>query len=225
MNKKVKVALVDDHILLRKGLASLISSLGYEVHLDCSNGSDLINKIDGNDLPDVILMDINMPVMNGYDTTLWLTNNHPQTKVLALSMYDHEISIIRMIKNGARGYILKDTEPAVLQSAIDSVLENEFYYSDMVTGRLLHRILQMNDNADFNFNIPRLTDREVTLLKFACEELTYKEIADRMGLSPKTIDGHRDELFRKLDVKSRVGLVIFAVTNGIVEISTPALKY
>ena len=83
----------------------------------------------------------------------------------------------------------------------------------------------MNDNADFNFNIPRLTDREVTLLKFACEELTYKEIADRMGLSPKTIDGHRDELFRKLDVKSRVGLVIFAVTNGIVEISTPALKY
>lgn len=225
MNNKIKVALVDDHVLLRKGLASLITNLGYEVHLECNNGRDLVNKIDGNNLPDVILMDINMPVMNGYETTLWLTKNLPLPKVLALSMYDNEISIIRMIKNGARGYIIKDTEPMVLKNAIDSVVDKEFYYSEMVTGRLLHRILQMDEDDDCNQQISKLSEKEIILLKYACEELTYKEIADRMGLSPKTIDGHRDELFKKLDVKSRVGLVIFAIRNGLVEIETPVLRH
>lgn len=225
MNSKIKVAMVDDHVLLRKGLGSLITDLGYEVHLECSNGRDLINKIDGDNLPDVILMDINMPVMNGYETTFWLTKNFPLPKVLALSMYDNEIAIIRMIKNGARGYIIKDADPLVLKTAIDSVIDKEFYYSEMVTGRLLHRILQMDENDDCDQQISRLSEKEITLLKFACEELTYKEIADKMSLSPKTIDGYRDELFKKLDVKSRVGLVIFAIKNGIVEIDVPVLRH
>ena len=225
MNKKVKVALVDDHVLLRKGLANLINDLDYEVNVECSNGKDFINKIDKNNLPDVVLMDINMPEMDGYDTTLWLKNNLPLVKVLALSMYDNEISIIKMIKNGARGYIIKDSDPLILKTAIDSIISKDFYYSEMVTGRLVHSIREMDEQDNCNRQLSKLTEKEITFLKLICEELTYKEIADKMRLSPRTVDGYRDELFKKLEVKSRVGLVIFAIKNGIFEIDTPAFHH
>jgi DNA-binding NarL/FixJ family response regulator len=212
------VALVDDHVLLRNGLASLVRNLGYEVVFEANHGDDFIATMKTQGKPDLVLMDINMPVKDGYETTMWLKKNHPEVMVLALSMYDDESAIIRMLKSGARGYIMKDSEPAELRSALDALVRKGFYYSEMVTGRLMRSISDMDEQGNASKNPFSLSDREIEFLKLACTEMTYKEIADKMILSPRTIDGYRDALFEKLDIKTRTGLVIYAIKNGIVKI-------
>lgn len=209
------IALADDHVLLRNGLASLVASLGHTVLFEADNGQQLTEKIKAV-VPELVLMDINMPQMDGYATTQWLKENYPDIKVLALSMYDNEASIIRMLKCGAKGYILKDSEPAELKTAIDAVLNKGFYYSDLVSGKLIHAINKIEDGGSDVNALAKLNDRETDFLKYACTEMTYKEIADKMFVSPRTIDGYRDALFEKLNVKTRVGLVMYAIKNGIV---------
>jgi DNA-binding NarL/FixJ family response regulator len=216
MQNNPTIALADDHVLLRKGLADLLSKQGYTVLFQADNGEEFLEKLKANPDPDVVLLDINMPKKDGYDTALWLKRNKPLIKVLALSMYDDENAIIRMLKNGARGYILKDSEPADLKAAIESVLHKGFHYSEMVTGKLIHTINTMDEKDSATRNTMGLNEKEITFLKLAATELTYKEIAEQMNLSPRTIDGYRDDLFEKLNVKSRVGLVLFAIKNGIV---------
>ena len=212
-----KIALVDDHTLLRKGLASLIQSFDtYSVILEADNGRDFINKLKPEALPDLVLMDINMPEMDGYQASNWLKENYPDIKILTLSMYDNESAIIRMFRAGAKGYILKDCDPMELKTALHSVIHKGFYYSEMITGSLIHNI---NSNSDDHTNGSKsLNEREIAFLKLVCSELTYKEIADKMFLSPRTIDGYRDALFEKLNVKTRVGLVLYAIKYGIVNI-------
>lgn len=212
------IVLTDDHSLLRNGLAELVKSQGHTVLFEADNGKDFMAKLDTGSLPHLVLMDINMPEMDGFETTLWLKQNHPQVQVLALSMYDNETSIIRMLKCGAKGYILKDSEPAELKAAIDDILTKGFYYSELVSGKLMHAINKMDDDTDGLKNLVPLSDRETDFLKYACTELTYKEIADKMFVSPRTIDGYRDALFEKLQLKTRVGLVMYAIKNGIVNI-------
>lgn len=212
------IVLTDDHSLLRNGLAELVKSQGHTVLFEADNGKDFTNKLNIRALPDLVLMDINMPEMDGFETTQWLKQNHPQVQVLALSMYDNETSIIRMLKCGAKGYILKDSEPAELKTAIDDILTKGFYYSELVSGKLMHAINKMDDDTDGLKNLVPLNDRETDFLKYACTEMTYKEIADKMFVSPRTIDGYRDTLFEKLKLKTRVGLVMYAIKNGIVNI-------
>lgn len=213
-----KIVLTDDHSLLRNGLAELVKSFDHEVLFEADNGKEFLEKLDTSKLPDLVLMDINMPEMDGFETTQWLKQNHPQVHVLALSMYDNETSIIRMLKCGAKGYILKDSEPAELKMAIDDILNKGFYYSDLVSGKLMHAINKMDDDGDGLKNLVPLNDRETDFLKYTCTELTYKEIADKMFVSPRTIDGYRDSLFEKLKLKTRVGLVMYAIKNEIVNI-------
>jgi len=216
---EIKIALADDHVLLRNGLANLLRSSGYKVLFEADNGKMLQEKIDASNLPQIILMDINMPLMDGYETTLWLARRYPSVKVLALSMYDDENAVIRMIRNGARGYILKDSDPAELKAAIHSLLTKNFYHSELVTGKLIHAINQLDEPAEAGVkDVLGLNEREVEFLKLLCTELTYKEIADKMNLSPRTIDGYRDALLQRLNLKNRVGLVMFAVKNGIVSV-------
>jgi DNA-binding NarL/FixJ family response regulator len=217
--KEIKVVLVDDHVLLRNGLANLINSFGgYKVLFEANNGKDFTDQLKPAIAPDIVLLDINMPEMDGYETALWLKKNYPQVKVLALSMYDNENAIIRMFKAGAKGYILKDCDPSELRAALDSINSKGFYYSEMVTRRLIHTINQLDEDDNTVKNLIQLNDRELEFLKLACSELTYKEIADKMFLSPRTIDGYRDALFEKLNVKTRVGLVMYAIKNGIVNL-------
>lgn len=212
------IALVDDHSLLRKGLAQLVESLGFTVVSESDNGKEFIRQLDDNKLPDIVLLDINMPEMDGYETAQWIKANQPGIKILALSMYDNETSIIRMLKCGARGYILKDAEPAELRTAIDDVMNKGFHYSDLVSGKLLHAINNLEDGNGNLKNLVQLNARETDFLKWACTELTYKEIADKMFVSPRTIDGYRDALFEKLQLKTRVGLVMYAIKHGIVTV-------
>lgn len=217
MNRNATIALVDDHVLLRNGLAALINSFdNFTVLFEANHGKDLIARLNAAELPDLILMDIHMPEMDGYETTSWVKENYPQIKVLALSMYDNETAIIRMFKAGARGYILKDSDPYELESALNSLLTKGYYYTEMVTGRLIHSINAIDDEDSPVKSLISLNDREVNFLKLVCSELTYKEIADQMVLSPRTIDGYRDALFDKLNVKTRVGLVMYAIKSGIV---------
>lgn len=219
MKQKIKVALADDHILLRKGLAGVVDSFGeYEVLFEADNGKDFTVQIRKHGEPDIVLMDINMPEMDGYATAQWLRQHHPLVNVIALSMYDNENAIIRMFKAGAKGYILKDSEPPELKKALDSVHQKGYYYSELVTGRLIHSINKMDDDSSEVKTFSDLNDREIEFLKYACTEMTYKEIAEKMFLSPRTIDGYRDALFEKLNIKTRVGLVMYAIKNGIVTI-------
>lgn len=214
MSEPIKIAIADDHVALRNGLALLIKMLGYTVLFEGSNGKELIQSLDTNNLPDVVLMDINMPQMDGYITTDWLKKHYPKIKVLALSMYDDEGAIIRMLKNGARGYLLKSAEANELSRAIDNVCAKGFYYTEMVTGTLF-RSAQHDEDAG---KVANLNDREINFLKLASTELTYKEIANEMHVSPRTVDGYREVLFDKLYVKSRIGLVLFAIKNRIVHV-------
>jgi two-component system, NarL family, invasion response regulator UvrY len=211
------IVLVDDHVLLRNGLAGLVRNLGHTVIFEADNGKDLIEKLDKNAEPDIILLDIHMPEMDGYETAQWLKVNRPEINVLALSMYDNEAAIIRMLRSGAKGYILKDSDPPQLVSALTDILQKGYYYSDLVSGKLIHAINHAEDTNGSPLS-NKFNERETEFLKYTCTELTYKEIADKMFVSPRTIDGYRDNLFEKLQVKTRVGLAIYAIKNGIVDI-------
>lgn len=211
------IALADDHVLLRKGLASLVQNLGYTVAFEVDNGQELINELEKGAEPDLVLMDINMPVKDGYEAAKWIKENRPFVKVLALSMYDDEAAIIRMLKYGSKGYIMKDCEPAELRAALDAVINKGFYYSELVTGKLVHSIAGDEEESNSQ-KLLGLSDRETEFLKLACSEMSYKEIAAQMHLSPRTIDGYRDALFEKLDIKSRTGLVIYAIKQGIYQV-------
>jgi len=220
MNKKKSVALVDDHILIRSGLANLIREFGdFEVALEANNGRHFLNAISaGSSHPDIVLLDINMPEMDGYETAARIRDTCPDIKVLALSMDDKDKAIIRMLRHGARGYILKDVEPAELRRALTEVFDNGYYYSEIVTSRLIHNINQETEATIGDSPDPKLSEKEVQFLKYACTEMTYKEIAQAMYVSPRTIDGYRDTLFNRLDVHSRVGLAIYAIRKGIYQI-------
>ena len=213
------IALADDHTVMRNGLATLLRDLGYEILFEADNGKDFIAKINKQHLPDVALLDINMPQMDGYDTAAWIKENVPEVKVLALSMYDDEAAIIRMLKNGAKGYVLKDSNISDVRAAIESVMSKGYYHSELVTGKLIHSINHLDAPAHSSIKeLLKLNTKEIDFLKFACTEMSYKQIAEKMFLSPRTVEGYRDTLFEKLGVKTRVGLVMYAIKNGIVNI-------
>lgn len=213
---KHSVAIIDDHLLFAKSLKSLIDTFGgFEVILQANNGKVFIEELNKiSVLPEIALMDMNMPIMNGIETTNLLQKNFPSIKVLALSMDDNENSILKMIRNGAKGYLLKDIHPDILLEALENVIKEGFYHTKNVTETLINS-LQADSKKSTNIDI---NERELKFLKLASTEMTYKEIADVMNLSPKTIDGYREQLFRKLGVKNRVGLVIYCLKNGILKI-------
>ena len=209
---KYSVVIVDDHTLLSQAIAGMVNTFDkFKVLYTCKNGQELIDKfsVSPKNIPNVVLMDINMPIMNGIEATEWITSNHPSVDVMALSVEDAETTILQMLKAGAIGYLLKDTEKKVLEHALIEVVENGFFHAKNVTNLLMQSV-SGNEKNSLTFK-----ERELTFMKYACTEMTYKEIADKMFLSPKTIDGYRDVLFSKLQVKNRVGLVMYAIKNKI----------
>jgi len=213
--KKIKVALVDDHLLLRNALAGLIDSFGdCRVIHQSGNGKEITKAITDGVIPDLVVMDLNMPEMDGFETAQWLQQNFPKIYVLMLTMFDSELSLIRLLQTGVRGFLKKDIHPSELKFAIQSVMQSGYYYSNNTTGRLVNLFKNKHDGS-MPLNNMVLSDQEVQFLRLACSDLTYKEIAQKLGLNPRTIDTLRDHLFIKLDVKSRVGLAMVAIRNGI----------
>lgn len=211
---KKSIVIVDDHILIAKALEGIISNFSeFEVIYVCENGKDLIDQFkEGNRIPDIILLDISMPIMDGFETALWLTKNHPDIRIMALSMQGDDNSVIKMIKNGAKGYLLKNTHPKDLETALSRLNTDGFFYPDWAS-----KIIFSNLNKDQEPEVAvKISEREKEFLRYTVTELSYKEIADRMCCSPRTVETYRDQLCDKLNLKTRVGLAVFAIKNGFV---------
>ncbi len=202
------IVIVDDHTLLSQAISGLVNSFeDFEVLYTCKNGQELIDKlVFKENIPDIILMDVQMPIMDGIEATAHLKEHFPDIKVIALSVEAEERTILRMLRAGAKGYLLKDTEKSVLENALKELDEQGFYHTNTVAQLLVKSLEEDHSLA--------LKEREVEFIKHACTEMTYNEIADKMFLSPKTIQGYRDSVFSKLNLKNRTGLVIYAIKNG-----------
>jgi two-component system invasion response regulator UvrY len=214
-DQTVKIAMADDHVLLRDALAVVINSFEHcKVILLADNGRDLLEHMQKDNLPDLVILDLNMPEMDGYETAKRLRINYPSIYVLVLTMYDSEISLLRMLQAGARGFLKKDIHPSELRLAIQSVMAAGYFYSQQSAGKLVN--IFKKDLSGNHAERSGLSDNELTFLKLASTDMTYKEIATTMEISPRTVDNYRDSLFMKLNVKSRVGLAIYAVKSGVV---------
>ncbi len=213
---KHKIFLTDDHIVLRDALAALVNNFeGCKVIGVAANGVEFIAEIKRGIIPDIVLLDLNMPLMDGYTTAQWLKENHPQIKILILTMYDSEVALIRLLQLGVRGFLKKDIHPNDLKTAILSVADNGYYYCNNTNGKLASFFYKNNDEQP-GIEKALLNEKEIAFLKLASTDLTYKEIASALKITARSIDGYRDSLFEKLDVKSRVGLAIYAVKHGLV---------
>ena len=217
MARKYKIAIADDHILVRRALTRLVNSFeGYSILFEVDNGNELKKQVVETGLPDIVLMDINMPNGNGFETTSWLHRNYPIVKVLALSMLSDESVIIKILKLGAKGYILKTMEPEELKNALDAVIKNDFYLPEIISGKI---ISGLQHNVDEDRKEIVLTEKEKAFLQLLASELTYKEIAAKMSVSSRMVDGYKSALCERFQVKTRVGLVMYAVKNKLIEIS------
>ncbi len=208
---KAKIGLVDDHQLFLKSLQLMLESFKvYEVVVEALHGEDLKNKLKSSGaIPDLMLVDVNMPVMDGIATCKWLSEHYPAMKLIALSMNDADTAIIDMIKAGCCAYLLKDTHPNELEKALQEVVAKGYYNADASNLNFRRLLLKSNE-------VPAiiLTEKERQFLHYACSELTYKQVAAKMNLSERTIDGYRESLFQKFHVQSRVGLCLEALRKG-----------
>jgi two-component system invasion response regulator UvrY len=217
MQQTIKIAVADDHTLFRKGLIRLLESLGpqYEIIIEANDGKDFSDQLIASSItPDIAILDINMPNKNGFETVQWLNNTYPDVKVLIISMIEREESIVRLLKMGVKGYLSKDVEPEDLENAIDSIVHKGFYYTDFITGKLLHNLIH-NDEQNELIN---LNEKDKELLQLLSTDMTYKEIAQKLDVTVRTIDYQRDTLCKKINVISRVGLTIYAIKNNIITI-------
>jgi len=208
------IAIIDDHLLIAKAITSIIEQFrNYEVLFEAENGQMLIERFKlKKNIPDIVLLDISMPVMDGFETASWLRENHPEVVVMALTMQGDDDSLIKMIKCGAKGYLQKNVHPAELEKALDHLVQKGFYYPDWATSRVLHSIASGNEEKHAGVSI---SEREKEFLQYACTELTYKEIGEKMFCSARTVESYRDSLFEKLGVKTRVALALYAVKIGL----------
>jgi DNA-binding NarL/FixJ family response regulator len=210
---KYTIAVVDDHLLIAKAISVIIDGFEhFEVLYQAENGKALQEKMKVRvNIPDIVLMDISMPVMNGFEATQWLTDNYPDVTVMALSVQDDDDSLIKMIQCGAKGYLHKNVHPTELELALNTLMDKGMYFPAWATSKIFTSM----SKKDKKPNTPEIafSERENEFLTYVCTELTYKEIADKMNCSPRTVEGYRDALFEKLEVKTRVGLAMYAVRN------------
>lgn len=213
--KKIKVLLVDDHPVVRKGLQSCLANREHlKVVGEAADGNEAIQKIKELD-PDVVLMDINMPGMDGLAVTETLRRDSPRTRVLVLSVHDSRDYVLRIIKAGARGYVLKDAPPDELIRAIEAVSAGEAYFSASVARIALNQYVTESDS---NNPLARLSEREREVLVEIAEGRSNKEIAANLNIGVRTVETHRERIMRKLEIHSVAGLTKFAIANGLVSL-------
>ena len=214
---KIKIAIADDYKIYREGLkVGLSSDDNLDVIMEADNGEDLMKALESTS-PDVIIMDLKMPIMDGMEATKAVRKKYPGIKVLVVTMYEDDKFIIHLMENGANGYLLKNTEPDEIRKSIYAVHENGYYFNDVVNKALLKKlVLKNNFKPSFNQNI-ELTERELEVLKLICEEKTAAEIGKEIFLSPRSVEGIRQRLIEKVGVRNTAGLVMFAIKSGIVD--------
>jgi len=214
IQKKISIGIADDHAMLRKGLLKLLMVHGtYEALFDVDNGNEVIEQLKNHKIPDVLILDVNMAGKDGHQTAQWVSMHYPQIKILALSMYSDETTILKMIHAGAKGYITKNSDPEKLKEAIDILYEKGVYLPESLSAKIFSGI--KNNILVNEDKIPVLNEKEKTFLSLLCRELSYQEIAGKMFISPRTVDDYRKKLTKKLNVKGKSGLIVYAMNNGL----------
>lgn len=212
MKKTIKIAVVDDHQLVRQGIISLIHEFeGLEVIYEAENGEVLCNLVKKKE-PDVILLDIAMPVMDGIKTTEYLHQNHPNIKILILTNHNDEQMIIHLIQIGAHGFLLKDTGIDTIVDSIHSVTKSGYYFNDHISKEMLKNLMN-TEKITPHFKKVILSEREIGIIKLICKEQTNREIADTLCISVRTVDWHRENILKKIDAKNTAGIVMYAMKN------------
>ena len=212
----IKVAIADDHALFRAGVKTTLSNRkDVQMVAEAENGMQLLNLLK-HITPDVILLDIQMPIMDGLATLPEIKRLHPDVKVIMLSMHNDHSVITRMMEVGANSYLTKDTDSEMIYQAIKTCHEQEFYFNDLTNKALLNG-LRMKRPVEQEVPDVSLNDKEITILKLMCEEKSTREIASAVDLSPRTVEAIRDKLKTKTGAKSLAGLIMYAVKAGIVE--------
>jgi DNA-binding NarL/FixJ family response regulator len=212
---KITIGVVDDHQLFVKSLTVLIDSFSdFQVILEALNGEDLLKKLEAcPEKPDVLLVDVNMPLMDGPRTVAKVAKDYPSIRISALSMKTDDLTIIRMLRAGSSAYLLKDIHPNELEKALHEIYEKGFYNADAANINYRRLIVKAEENEKVKIN-----DQEREFLRLSCSDFTYKQIAGQMFLSERTIDGYRESLFEKFNVKSRVGMVLEAIRQNYVSL-------
>lgn len=216
---KIKVYIADDQTLFRKGMGRLVRSFPNVSEVkEASNGKELLDLVK-EEKPDVILMDLEMPVMDGIEATEKVLSRYPGIKIVVLSMHDSQQHIFYLMELGAHAFLLKNAEPEEVQEAINSVLKNDFYQNQLVVDALRKGAMdkKKSEMRPIFQNSATLTDREKEILLLICRELTMKEISDKLSLSEKTVHNHRARMMDKLGVRNTVGLVKYAYDSGLLE--------
>ena len=219
MAEQISMVLIDDHTIVRNGLKSLIEVMGnYKVTHQFENGWEFTKAIAAIPTPDLVIMDMNMPEMNGVETMRWVKEHRPDLKVLMLTLSTDEKTIIELFRFGVRGYLAKNCTAQVLKKAIDDTVTTGYYHSEM----LQHALAADTGTAptDTKAILDRITDRELLFIKLICDEqeYTYDQVKDLMNVHRRTVDGYRESLFDKFSIKSKTGLVLFAIKHGLVNI-------
>ncbi|WP_259069030.1 response regulator [Mucilaginibacter sp. X4EP1] len=216
--KKIKLAIADDHKIFRNGLkATLEDCADFDLVLEASNGRQLLGML-VSVVPDVILMDIKMPEMDGIQTTAFVKQHYKNIKILALSMFNEDKYIVDMMKAGASGYLLKNAEPEEIIEAISTVYDKDYYFNEHLSVTLIKQLAGNNVHGAAATSLIDFNEREIEVLKLVCQEYSNQEIADKICLSVRTVEGYRARLFEKTRSKNLVGLVIFAVKTGIISV-------
>jgi len=212
MKQKLKVYIADDHTLFRKAMVNLLQTFDRISDVkDAENGKDLLALMKS-ETPDVAIVDLQMPVMDGADTCENIIARYPDVKIIILTMHDSDKYVLHMMEMGVHAFLLKNTEPDELEKAIDSIVDKDFYHNDWVVS-----IMRKNVKAQRpTFSTEHLTEREKQIVQLVCRELSSKEIADKLSISERTIENHRSTIMKKLGVRNTIGLVHYAYQTGIV---------
>lgn len=217
MNDNIKIVLVDDEILFRKGISFLLErEKNIDIIYEASGGSELISFLkESTILPDIVMMDLKMPGINGVEATKILHKDFPEIKIIALTSYDSKSFVANMIAVGAVSYLIKNSTPQQLLTTINEVAVNGFYYSAYVL-KIIQDDFLTNKKAKSSFDTTFLTTREIEILQLICHQKNAVEIAEQLFISPRTVEGHRNNLLLKTESRNIAGLVVYAIQNEIV---------
>ena len=212
----INIAIVDDEALFRKGMGYIVSEFeGMELMLEAPDGQDFLDMLAaGSPVPDVVLMDMKMERLNGMETTRLLLEQHPDVKVLVLSLYFSEAFVIHMIETGASGYLPKNSDPEEVRMAIEAVVSKGFYYSEAVMDIMRKNLVSKERPKPVFDSAEALSKREVEVLKLICQQLTNKEIAEKLFISDRTVAGHRNNILEKTGARNTAGMVVYAISKG-----------
>lgn len=214
--KKIKLAVVDDQLLFRRGIISLIKEFEeIDVVIEAGNGKELIEGIKKRK-PHIVLLDLQMPVMDGIETTAYLSEKYPDVKILILTMHDDDEFILHLIEKGANGFLLKNNSIDIVIDAIYSIVENGYYFNDRISKTMIKGLVRSKKIKPV-FQSVSLSDREIEVIMLICKEYTNKEISERLCISIRTVENHRDKILEKTGARNTAGIVMFALKNNLLD--------